>query len=168
MTLLWQKLALERQIDIALVKELCVHGSEISCLCCTEGTFSVEMQYHITVLLLLEFSDRLQDFLNHLSSQRTSIQFTVETEPDGTIPFLDNLVIRKGLALTTKVYRKSTHTGRYLHFDSNHPPHVKRGIVQCLQSTASTTCQEQEDILNEIGNLRCELHLNEYPKWFTD
>jgi hypothetical protein len=53
----------------------------------------------------------------------------METESDGTIPFLDVLVIRKGWALTTKVYGKPTHTGCYLHFKSNHPPHVERSIV---------------------------------------
>jgi hypothetical protein len=37
----------------------------------------------------------------------------METESDGTIPLLDVLVIRRGPALTTKVYRKPTHTGHY-------------------------------------------------------
>jgi hypothetical protein len=50
----------------------------------------------------------------------------METESDGKIPFLDVLVIRKGSALTTKVYRKPIQTGCYLHFDYSHPPHVKK------------------------------------------
>jgi hypothetical protein len=53
----------------------------------------------------------------------------METESDGTIPFLDVLVIRKEPALTTKICRKPTHTGCYLHFDSNHPPHVGAAII---------------------------------------
>jgi hypothetical protein len=94
----------------------------------------------------------------------------METESDGTIPFLDVLVIRKGSALTTKVYIKPTHTGRYLHFDSNHPPHVKRGLVQSLNCKASTICQEQEDVrdLNETGNMRCDLQLSGCPKRLID
>jgi hypothetical protein len=103
--------------------------------------------------------DRLQDFLNHLSSLRTSIQFTMEIESDGIIPFLDVLVKRKGPTLTTKVYRKPTHMGHYLNFESNHLPHVKQGTVHSLYSTASTICQERQDLLKETDNLRYDLQL---------
>jgi hypothetical protein len=85
---------------------------------------------------------RLQDFLSHLNSLRLSIQFTMEIESDSTIAFFDVLVIRKGMTLSTKVYRKPTHTGRYLNFNSNHPPHVKRGLIQSLHNRDSTRCQE--------------------------
>jgi hypothetical protein len=68
---------------------------------------------------------RLQDFLSHLSSLRPSVQFTMEIESDSAIAFLDVLVIRKETTLATEVYRKPTHTGRHLNFNSNHPPHVK-------------------------------------------
>jgi hypothetical protein len=56
----------------------------------------------------------LQNFLNHLNSLRASIHFTMETESDSVIPFLDVLVIRKGMTLAIRVYKKPTHTGRYL------------------------------------------------------
>jgi hypothetical protein len=68
----------------------------------------------------------------------------------------------KGSALAIKVYRKPTHTGCYLNFKSNHPLHVKRGIIQSLHNKASTTCQEWQDLFNDIDNLRCDLKLNHY------
>jgi hypothetical protein len=62
--------------------------------------------------------DRLHNFLNHLNSLRPSIQFTMKRELNNTIPFLDVPVIRKEMTLATRVYRKPTHTGRYLNFKS--------------------------------------------------
>jgi hypothetical protein len=37
-----------------------------------------------------------------------SIQFIIETESDSVVPFLDVLVIRKGMAMATKVYGNPT------------------------------------------------------------
>jgi hypothetical protein len=68
---------------------------------------------------------QLHNFLGHLSSLRSSIRFTMETESNNAISFLDVLVIRKETTLVTQVYRKPTHVGRYLNFKSSHPPHVK-------------------------------------------
>jgi hypothetical protein len=73
-------------------------------------------------------TNQLQEFLDHLNGVRPSMQFTMEIESNNSIPFLDILVIRKDSMLTTTVYRKPTHTGRYLNFDSNHPgwlPYVR-------------------------------------------
>jgi hypothetical protein len=75
-----------------------------------------------------------------ISVAKTFIQFTMEIESYGTLPFLDVLVTKKGLELTTRVYRKLAHNGCYLHFQSNHPPHVKKGVVHSLHSRASTIC----------------------------
>jgi hypothetical protein len=82
--------------------------------------------------------DRLQDFLNHLGSLRTSIQFTMETESDGMIPFLDVLFIRRGLALTTKVYNnKKTVPTLAATFTSIPIIHrIRRGLVQSLHCRA--------------------------------
>jgi hypothetical protein len=77
-------------------------------------------------------STRLQEFLHHLNSLRPTIQFTMEVKTNNTLPFLDVLVTKRGLNLSTKVYRKPTHTGRYLNFKSDHLQHVKKR--SCLQS----------------------------------
>jgi hypothetical protein len=95
---------------------------------------SLELQYvDGTFVIWLHGPERLQDFLNHLNNLRPSIQFTMEIESNSAIPFMDALVIRKGMALATKVYRKPTHTDRYLYSTSNHSPHVKRRIIQSSQ-----------------------------------
>jgi hypothetical protein len=47
-------------------------------------------------------------------------------EANDILPFLFNLVMKRGPKLSTKLYWKLTHTGRYLHFKSNHPHHVKK------------------------------------------
>ena len=62
---------------------------------------------------------KLQEFLSHLNGVKPSIQFTVETESEGKLPFLDVLLQcdLDGSILMT-VYTKSTHTDRYL---ASHP-----------------------------------------------
>ncbi|XP_023722356.1 uncharacterized protein LOC111872551 [Cryptotermes secundus] len=112
--------------------------------------------------------ERLQNFFDHLNSLRPSICFTMETESDNAIYFLDVLVIREETALVTQVYRKPTHTGQYLNFNSNHPPHVERSLIKSLTDRASTTCQDQQDLVKGINNLRHDLQLNGYPKGFID
>jgi hypothetical protein len=51
----------------------------------------------------------LQNFLSHFNSLRPSIQFTMETESDSAIPFLDVLVIRKETTLATKIHETHQH-----------------------------------------------------------
>jgi hypothetical protein len=53
--------------------------------------------------------ERLQNFLSHLNSLRPSIQFTMETESDTVIPFMDVLVIRKETTMATKVHKTHEH-----------------------------------------------------------
>jgi hypothetical protein len=86
----------------------------------------------------------------------------METETD----CLDVLVIREETTLAAKVYRKPTHTGRYLNF--NHPPHVKRGLIQSLHNRASIICQERQNLDKEISTLRSDLQLNGCPQDLID
>jgi hypothetical protein len=45
---------------------------------------------------------------------------------------------------------------------------VKIGLIQSLRKRASTTCQQWQDPVNVISNLRCDLQLNRYPQGFID
>ena len=53
----------------------------------------------------------VDSFLQHLNNQEPSIRFTMETESDSKLAFLDTAVPREPDGrLTTSVYRKPTHT----------------------------------------------------------
>ena len=109
--------------------------------------------------------DKLLDYLN---SVRPSIQFTVEVEKDGSLPFLDTLIKRKSDgSLDITVYGKKT-TQKYTHFNSHHPPHVKRGLVKCLFNTTSSIVIDPTQLRKEHTHLSKVLRSNGYPKAFTD
>jgi hypothetical protein len=81
------------------------------------------------------------------------------TESGNLLPFLDVLVYRKGTALLTKVYRKPTHTGHFLHFNSNPPRHIK-GVVHSLISRATAICKEKQGYSKEVMKIRQDLALD--------
>ena len=58
--------------------------------------------------------ENVNDFLQHLNNQQPSIRFTMETEKDNKLTFLDTAVLRETDGhLTTSIYRKPTHTDPY-------------------------------------------------------
>ena len=75
-------------------------------------------------------------------------------QEDKTIPFLDVLlVIQEDGLLGHKVYRKPTHTDRYLHYNSFHHPSIKNSVCKTLINRAKTIC--------EVDNIEGELeHFN--------
>jgi hypothetical protein len=87
----------------------------------------------------------------------------MEVEANDILPFLDVLVMKWGPKLTTKVYHKPTHTGHYLHFNSNHPHRIKWGGIHSLDNQVKVICQNQ-NFNNGIKNTRHDLMLTEYPK----
>ena len=109
-------------------------------------------------------SESVDSFLQHLNDQHPSICFTIETESDGKLAFLDTTVSREPDGrLTTSVYRKPTHTDKYLAYDSHHPQSVKRGIVKCLYDRAKHTVTKPSVISKEKKHLSSEFVSIGYP-----
>ena len=106
---------------------------------------------------------KFNNFLSHINSIHPSIQFTMEVEKEGKIAFLDVLVTRKQERLGHTVYRKPTHTDRYLHSNSNHHPSQKRGIIKTLADRAKRIC-EAENLDTELGHLSNALQANGYTR----
>ena len=73
------------------------------------------------------------------------------------------LVKKKENRLTTTVYRKKTHTDRYIHFTSNHHPSTKLGVINCLKTRAERICDKQH-IRKEIQHIKEVFMKNGYPR----
>jgi hypothetical protein len=105
---------------------------------------------------------RLTDFLNHLNSLHSKIQFTMEPEKDGHLPFLDADVYRRpDYSLGHKVYRKPTHTNRYLQQDSHHHPANKFSTLTSLFHRAHAIC-DQDSLPQELEFLTTVFMNNGY------
>ena len=144
------------------------HSSKLTCLCqCSQEKRTTEWRAHTdTFVVCNEGQDKLHSFLEHLNSVRPSIKFTMEVEEDRKLPFLDVMVTRNEDRLVTSVYRKKTHTDRYIHFTSNHNDRVKRGVIRCLRSRATRIC-EAEDLEAKEEHLRTTIQKNGYPRGFV-
>ena len=107
----------------------------------------------------------LQDFLTHLNNQHPLIKFTMETEQNQTISFLDVQVTRKADGtLAHTVHRKPTHTDRYLHSSSFHHPRFKSAVQNTLVRRAFNTC-DQHSLKQELHHIKTSLQLNGYKKF---
>ena len=106
--------------------------------------------------------EELNNFLTLINSINTKIQFTMETETNREIAFLDVLVKRKpNGTLGHKVYRKPTHTDRYLNARSNHHPRQKQGVIKTLTERAKRIC-EPKHLQAELRHLEKALQKNGY------
>ena len=102
--------------------------------------------------------------LQHLNSQCTSITFTIEEEHNNRLSFMDATVHRYGRHLKTSVFRKPTHTGRYLDFSSHHPENAKRAVVCALAQRIKYVTIGEQERKEEEKQICLELTKNGYPR----
>ena len=95
-----------------------------------------------TLVIWQHGEEELARFHQHLNQQSPNIQFTMEREKEGRIAFLDVLVSRDGDHLSTSVYRKPTHTDRYIPFNSHHRPRVLTGVMRGMRNRALQVCDD--------------------------
>ena len=72
--------------------------------------------------------DQVNKLQEHLSSLDLHVKFTIELPGTDAPPFLYTLTKPTPNCIESTVYRKSTHTDRYLDYNSNHPISAKLSI----------------------------------------
>ena len=86
----------------------------------------------------------------------------MEIEENNCLPFLDVLLTRKtNGTIARQVYRKRTHTDKYLQADSHHHPSQKLGVLNTL-AIRVVRIADKEHINGELKNLRRVLKNNGY------
>ena len=104
--------------------------------------------------------EHFQQFLDGLNSLIPSIKLTAEWESRNintgisTLPFLDVLIHRSSSAVSFSVYRKPSHVHSYMHYFSNHAPHIKKGVLSGLFTRALRVSSPHRcPLLQEIVNI---------------
>ncbi|KFD47228.1 hypothetical protein M513_11935 [Trichuris suis] len=119
----------------------------------------------IFVIIVSGQEDRFLTFRNELFPN--TISFTIEKEVGGKLTFLDSLVIWGSDCYKTTVYRKPTHSDRYLHFSSHHPQAVMRAVVHGMTRRAVALC-EPEFLGQELKHAYNTFKDNGYPPSLVD
>jgi hypothetical protein len=126
-------------------------------------------------ILTTAIPEEVSTALANLNALRPGvIKFTIECEKDQKLPFLDVMLTRDDHGhLSTAVYRKPTHTERYLPFESHHHIRHKAAVVKTLlrrsrvipSSTNARQAEEQHvlEVLAANGYPRRFCHLPDLP-----
>ena len=125
-------------------------------------------RYVDDIFVLFKSSDHLKRFQSYLNSCHVNMSFTIETEQENKISFLDVNVIRKQGEFITNVYRKPTFSGVYTHFDSFLPDTCKIGMTYTLANRRFRICSSWSMFHQQLILLRGIFKKNGYPENFID
>ena len=73
-----------------------------------------------------------KEFFNYINTRHPNIKFTMETEVNKIIPFLDVLIDNSKNILKTSTYHKSTYSGLLLNYTSFTSRFYKIGLISNL------------------------------------
>ena len=111
--------------------------------------------------------DQINKLQEHLNTIDPQIKFTIELPGTDGLPFLDTLTKPTSNSIESTVYRKPTHTDRYLDYNSNHPISAKLSVIHTLIHRAKQVCSTSEFLAKEMDRLHKVLQDNHYPVQFN-
>ncbi|XP_021953422.1 uncharacterized protein LOC110850295 [Folsomia candida] len=107
---------------------------------------------------------KLKSIHDQLNNFNPAIEFTLEVEKEGKLPFLDTMLYDKNDGqIGHYVYRKPTHNNKYLDFKSFHPNAHKISVCDTLLRRALILCDD-DHINEEIDFVTNTLKSNGYPE----
>ena len=125
-------------------------------------------RYVDDTFLLFKHKDHAKLFLDYVNNIHHNIRFTMETENNDHLSFLDILVTRAGGKFSTGIFRKSTFTGLGLNYFSYCFNTFKLNSCKTLIFRAYSLCSNWLNFNKEIDFLRNYFHKNCYPNHIFD
>ena len=110
----------------------------------------------------------IEDLRNDLNSVDPRIYFTMELEKKRKLPFLDLDITRLDDRFITKVYRKDTHTNKYINWNSNCSEECLIGTMKTLIFRAHELCDLEQDKQEELQFLKNTFISNDFPPQVVD
>ena len=136
---------------------------------CPQEFKPVFYQHYVDdIFILFKSNDHLKSFQGFLNSCHLNMSFSMETEKENKLSFLDVEVIREQGKFTTTIYRKPTFSGVYSNFESFLPSVYKFGMVYTLVYRCFRICSNWTQFHTELIYLKGIFQKNSYPKNFID
>ena len=110
--------------------------------------------------------DQVNKLQAHLNSIDPHITFTIELPGTDGLSFLDTLTRPTPNSIESTVYRKPTHTDRYIDYNSNCPISAKLSVINTLLHRAKQVCSTPEFLTKEMDHLQKVLQDNHYLTQF--
>ena len=104
-----------------------------------------------------------RQFLHYINQAHPNIKFTLETEANNCLSFLDISIHRCSQQFITNVFRKDSYTGLGLNFYSFCPDIYKLNSCKTLVNRAYKVCSNWLTFSQELETLKKYFHQNNYP-----
>ena len=115
------------------------------------------------MFVLFKLSDYLKRFQSYLNFCHVNMSFTIETEKNNKISFLDVNVICELGKFITSGYRKPTFNGVNTHFNSFLPDTYKIDMIYTLVNRCLWICSSCSMFHQQFTHLREIFQKNGYP-----
>ena len=109
----------------------------------------------------------LKSFFEFLNTINPHIAWTCEIEEEGKLPIFDILIIRTEQGFETTVYRKPSHSNRYIHYTSAQAWKEKVACIKTLKKRAIEYCSNNQLLADEFSLLIDIFEQNGYPRSLT-
>ena len=116
----------------------------------------------------LDKNTSLEEFKGYLNSLEPRIQFTSEIEENRILNFADLSIKQLDDRFIMKVYRKESHTNKYINWRSNVPRSYITKAMQSLIHRAYDLCTLQEVRKDELEFLKDTFIANDCPVTVVD
>ena len=104
------------------------------------------------------------EFLNYLNDKHPNIKFTLETENNNTLPFLDvNIIKQDNGNFITNIFHKKTYSGLLTNYLSFIPMSYKLALLKTLIHRTFKICNNWKIFHLDIERLKKTLQRNKYP-----
>ena len=125
-------------------------------------------RYVENIFALFSPIDHADVFKEYLSSKHLNINFSLEKEKDGCLPFLDVNIFRENGRFATNVYRKKKFNGIYTNFKRFMPETYKIYVIKSLLFRCFSLCSDFIRLHHDFGKLKSILYKSSYSRDLVD
>ena len=105
---------------------------------------------------------------NYINTRHSNIRFTIETEVNKKMPFLDVLIGNSQSIFKTSTYHKCTYSGLLLNYTSFTSRFYKTDLMKCLIDRAYKVNNSWPAFHDDVSKVKDVLKRNYYPPFILD